>query len=380
MPLRSGSYPLSRLNIVKKISINGNYANRNYGDLLMLDLVSRHLQKTFGARTQTPWVLSESTPYLNVHRIGGGIMSHIGVNSVIFGGGGYLNGQTKKADQVRRLKRHARTTQLLRLLRIPFMISGIGARAESSETAANLTRDICRGAELVSVRDEITRETLIRIGIEPERIRVLCDLVMAMTGDDIADESRNRARDLLGDTSGHRLFGLHVPHIKRDPEVARGLMRAAGNAFASHPDVLPVFFFDSPGKSEPVLRPLAEEYFKKWKMIPFQENHWDTAAIIAEMNGVLTTKLHVGITAWALGIMPCAYAGNEKTARFFDQIGRSGFYHNLEDDPSDLATWINLFCSGSEDYFSEDSSLRAKLINLAHENYRLIDQFVEKHD
>ncbi|MEB3211046.1 MAG: hypothetical protein VKL39_06805, partial [Leptolyngbyaceae bacterium] len=56
--------------------------------------------------------------------------------------------------------------------------------------------------------------------------------------------------------------------------------------------------------------------------VPFK-GVWNTVALISQFSAVVTTKLHVAIVAYAMGVYAESCAVHPKVKRFFDQIRRS---------------------------------------------------------
>src|SRR5690606_804405 len=73
---------------------------------------------------------------------------------------------------------------------------------------------------------------------------------------------------------------------------------------------------------------LAVRYPNRVHMAPYQDP-WKLLALISQLRMVVTTKLHVGIVATAVGTLPLSFAQHHKTQRFFRQIGASELYTPL---------------------------------------------------
>ena len=69
---------------------------------------------------------------------------------------------------------------------------------------------------------------------------------------------------------------------------------------------------------------------KECLSLPFKDI-WETAALISKLSAILTTKLHVGIVAYALGVHCESFATHQKTPRFYKQIGRASQCIMLDD-------------------------------------------------
>lgn len=99
------------------------------------------------------------------------------------------------------------------------------------------------------------------------------------------------------------------------------------SALASASDMIPVLFCDQ-GSSD-----FSKQGDELAKLIESSTGHkclslpfigiWETVALISQLSALVTTKLHVGIVAYALGVYCESFATHRKTPRFYRQIGRS---------------------------------------------------------
>jgi hypothetical protein len=92
-------------------------------------------------------------------------------------------------------------------------------------------------------------------------------------------------------------------------------------------DVVPVLFSDIGTQSSLVhMQELAgilrAEAGRECLTVPFGGT-WRTAALLARLSAVLTTKLHVGIVSYALGVYAESFALHPKTLRFYAITARS---------------------------------------------------------
>jgi len=357
-----------------RIVVHGCYNTPNFGDLLLLDLAAGHVERRFGVRPSVPWPLLGSRNDL-MASAGNGLATCIKADAAIFGGGGYLADRGTVAS-ARRLLRYTIPARLWRALRTPYVIVGVGVGPLLSERGAKRVIPMCRGAMRVCVRDEDSRQLLIDAGLDPGRVEAAADMVLALRPDDIPEKSRHRAEQLLGPrVPGRRRLGVHLQLLGEHEPVLRQLVEQALASLKGRDNVELIWLADHDDTYYESARRFGAEELPNGRFLPKQD-HWTTAALIGGMDGVITTKLHVGITAWALGVAPCGYSIHPKTRRLYRQIGRSDFQCDLGAPMAQVDGWLRLFADDFTAFAAECPTARRQLPTLARRNYAIIDELV----
>lgn len=336
-----------------RILIHGCYHNRNFGDLLLLDLLSMAIERLTGRRPLCPWV--HASERNNVHALAGaGLNSIFGGTGAVFGGGGYLTDDDSKGSS-KRLLRYLVPALVWRFSGVPYGIFAVGVGPGLSAFGRLVARLICRGARRLVVRDEDSRELLVQAGVARERILVTADLVLGLAREDIPDAAWQTAEALVGPRRGARRLGLHLSLPEGSGERIREIVALVMQGLASGPDVDIYFIFDHLETNRQAIDALARDIGPRARVVG-KQSHWVTAALIAQLDGVVTTKLHVGIAAWALGVAPYGVAAHGKTVRFFRQVGREDYIRPLSGDIAVLAAWMADFAAaGSGSRVTEDA-------------------------
>lgn len=357
-----------------RILLHGCYANRNFGDLLMLDLLSLRIRERFGTTPICPWIHKDKKKSV-LAKPGHGLFDFLFAQAAILGGGGYLYhtaGQSLKG-----LKRYSLPASIWQKRAIPYAIIGVGAGPAMSPEGREHVLRICDGARAITLRDQESHDLLVEAGVPKERIRATADLALDMVPGDIPDWAHAKAGQLLGVRTQDRIrLGLHFETYRKQPEKLAGLIGAIAGALARHDHVEPIWLFDHDMRSLPRIAELCEKHrLINPRFIPCQD-HWTTAALIAQLDAVITSKLHVGIAAWTLGVPAAGYSVHPKTHRFFSQCGRSQFQCADTAPPDIVAHWIALVAEHALAFNTLDAGTRTRLANLAAINYAVLDDFL----
>lgn len=358
---------------MKRAIIHGCYHTANFGDLLLVDLVSDHLRDTYGIDTVSPWIAPSVAEQVHVDA-GRGLRDCFGGCAAILGGGGYLHSGSDHRAQ-RRLLRYFVPAKIWQLTRTPYVIVGTGAGPKIEGKGLTRIRQLCTGARAVCVRDEESKQALVQAGIPGSEVQVTADLVLGMTKDQIPIEDVEAARAALGPRrEGVRRFGIHLQLGARHASILQRLIEGIAGDLRGRDDIEPVFIFDHGSKQLDAIKDLCREHLPNAKVIPSLP-HWSTAALLAEIDGLLTHKLHTGITAWTFGVPVCGYSINHgKTSRFYRQIGRSDFQAELGTDNDRVIGWVKCFADDPDAFRVESQEAREALPKLARRNYEVIDE------
>lgn len=386
---------------MKRVVLHGCYANRNYGDLLMADLLSQYIENRTGSTPICPWVhpTEEET---SIAKPGAGIEDCKRADVAVLGGGGYLEASTKTA--ARRLSRYLEPARVWRERSIPYSIVGVGVGPDLKFDSSRIIREICEDAIRIAVRDEESRLILLDIGVPEKLVQTKADLVLGLRPGQIPDWAKQRASELLAPSRevGKRVFGFHAPLGRSHGSMTRDLLRQFAEAFPQESDVDVVWFDDSPFLYE-YHKSIAAELMPWARVLPDQ-NRWIIAATIAEMSAVFTVKLHVGITAWALGVPCCSLSVHPKTRRFFAQVHRHRFQQELiglvsfnnhfqralirahlkeeprliREETAILAGWLAEYGKPDSPFFHDDHELRLRIQQAALSNYGILDELLER--
>lgn len=362
-----------------RFAIHGCYNNANFGDILILDVMSYYAEKYTGFSPFCPWVRRVNAPFLKAD-VGRGWRDVVSLDAAFFGGGGYF------CNDYSHSLNYSLPARLWGSQRVPYVIVGVGVGPYMTPAAAGQFRFICEGAQAICVRDEESKDLLEQIGVDSDRIEVTADAVLSLTLDMIPQRSLIKARSLLSKlknkklllgiqwgSAGSRTYTTSPPFIARNPHPSfKELIMQLKKGLKGHEsDVGLVWVLNYNWSSSEAIRKLAKENFPDSIFVRTRD-HWVLTSILSMLDGVFTTMLHVGITAWVLGTAPCAWASHGKTERFYRQIGREDFVTTLGKSKNKLSDWFRAFVESPKDYSIEALGARERLRNLSYRNYQVL--------
>jgi polysaccharide pyruvyl transferase WcaK-like protein len=351
------------------IALHGAYRHDNFGDMLLLGIFIRWIRESYpGCRVILPFLRSNLTGLVNAD--GRGLAELLRASALVYGGGGYFgepnSGRTLWA--MRNTWRHMPVGLIARMRGIPIAISGVGAGPLSSGPARRLFVRLFRWAGAVAVRDVESRDYMAGYGVEPERMVVTADAALSLDDSDVSSDALAEASQRLSGLPGSWRIGFNVAHSIRlrgmDP-----LLDDLRIFAARHPQAAFVFFLDEGagrGESYHVAR-MAREIERRVAapavVVPYRDPD-QVLGVIKALDLVVTTKLHVGIVAAALGTPVLAFPAHQKTRRFYDQIDAADRCFPLHQlTPGDALAQLERFARGELGPAAVPPAVRAAALN-----------------
>ncbi|MEO0587681.1 MAG: polysaccharide pyruvyl transferase family protein [Planctomycetota bacterium] len=363
---------------MSKLLLHGCCQINNFGDVLLMDLLARHVAGRWDGEVVIPWLVEAAHGQVPA-TAGRGWRDLFGGRAAVLGGGGYLNDGDGAPGSVRRLLRYSGPARLWRAMGVPYAVVGVGAGPIGSKTGAARIAAVCRGAKRLCVRDTATADLLVKAGVPSGAMEVTADLVLSLTPADVPAEATAAAEALLGPKpEGKRRLAVHTSKAGGDGKQIQRLAEAVGEVVAGDERVEVCWIFDHGNRHLDEVRAAAGKHLPGAKVIPHQP-HWPTVALIGAMDGVLTTKLHVGITAWAMGVPACGFSAHIKSKRFYEQVGRQRFQADYSDDPAPIRRWLGEFVDSPQTFAEEDASARETLPRAARRNLEVVDEFLDEY-
>lgn len=328
---------------MRRIALHGGYFDDNFGDLLLLALFARWIEGVPGdaapgagaapARAAFPLVPRGQRERFARHLPGArtGRRHLLLADGLVYAGGGHFGEPGAGGAHAygtawaeRFLARHVPPARAFGLRRRPWLVAGVGAGPLSDPRVREAARRILAGATEVSVRDEPSRRFLVEDLDVGREVLVHPDPALALAWGDVPAAATGAARARLDGLAPGPRLGIHHPRDwLLDAPGARAARQALHEALARERDVAAFVFSDNADReSAPRLAAGIEAASgRTCAHAPF-EDAWTTAATVGLLDAVLTTKLHVGIVAWALGVEVRAFAIHPKVPRFHAQVGR----------------------------------------------------------
>ncbi len=229
------------------------------------------------------------------------------------------------------------------------------------------------------------------------------DLVISLNRHDLPYWAVERARELVrSGGNACRRFGIHCPLGKSHLPLLKDILKAVAAVLPRDCGVEIIWFDDTPG-SHAYHKAVTEEVLPWARVVPYQ-NRWVIASLIGELDALLTTKLHVGITAWALGVPSFGLSSHPKTKRFYRQIQRPEFHADLEgtlpvhsrmsrlfgrlgigghtglsNAQHDLvSSWLKEFLNSPHNIAIADNPVRCALQRASSRNFEVVDRMLDR--
>ena len=356
----------------RAVVVHGCFHTSNWGDLLLLELMTQHLRQRYNVRAICPALPAAERARVSAGP-GRGVWSFLRPRVAIMSGGGYLNDRDGDPRQMRDLLRYSLPCRWWRATSVPYVVVGVGAGPWLSGVGAARVRTVCEGARAIAARDEESKQVLTAAGVPPGKIEVTADLAMALTRKDLPEAADADAEALLGPKPpGVRRLGIHLDSLVNQGPGLEKVLSAIVAELPEDGSVEPIWLVDRNGTEalRSRVQAFADRHFPSLRVLGLHPL-LTTAGLIGRLDAVVTSKLHVGVTAWALGIPTCGYSTHPKTKRFYRQVGRESFQADVWDESPDVVRpWIKSFVEGATDFLTADADRGAALRALARRNLR----------
>ncbi|GLO67573.1 polysaccharide pyruvyl transferase family protein [Oceanobacillus kimchii] len=331
------------------IALHGAYENENFGDELLIAIQSNWV-KEIGLEICLPFAS-------RVYREQIDSSSLVGVDALkksshlIYTGGGYFgepnHNQVKWGINFFRKKHHI-PGKIFKKQNKKYIVSGVGAGPITNFLTRASVRNICNSAEKVIVRDDQSYNYLKKYGVESSKLCTAADIVLTLKDDDISDEVMNNIKDKIQRKPGKFYFGVHIgvsPDDTNYSDNVKILIDSLANILKNRDDIIPVLIADK--RQAISTQEKAIDYMRNVLgmdcIIYRHENIWSTCALLSSLDAVITTKLHVGITAYSLGTKTFGVAAHQKTKRFYSQINKNEYFYELKDVNDNIQSKIEDF-------------------------------------
>lgn len=306
----------------KEIALHGSYYYQNFGDILMLDIMTKWIKEYNNEyKVFLPHASEEITQ--NIGADGYGTKSLLKADALVYGGGGYLGEPPSKKYLwgLRAALRHTPAGSIMKMQNKPYAIVGVGVGPISNPITRKSFTYLCKNANILAVRDEESRNYLLEYGLSEEKVLQTSDIVMQLKREDIGKEYFKQANTDLAQLKQPIKIGIHLganPFAENTELLKEEIIQIAKR----NKDIGLVLLRDGWGPHPQVLHDIKKALPEQSLVIPYN-NHWYFSAVLGSLDLVITTKLHVGITATALGKVAISISAHGKTPRFYKQIGAS---------------------------------------------------------
>ena len=329
-----------------KIALHGGYYTDNFGDLLLLKIFENWVTSALNSEAKYiyPMVPESELETFQSRFINRstGLENNRSWNSLIYAGGGHFGQPEIKQNKLynfytgklarRFFNQHVLPAELCIWKNIPYAVVGVEVGPLDNTFIRKEVKRIFQNASLLTVRNIESKEFVQKVlGIDSD-ILVAPDPALIVNIEDIPNYAFEYVENILQPYEDKIFLGIHQPcdFMTKKPQTEL-LKNTLISSFKSAPDILPVVFSDN-GRAEcPEFADFIENATGKKCLYVSFRGIWETTALISRLSAVLTTKLHVGIVAYALGVYCESFANHIKIPRFYRQINRSSQCLSLND-------------------------------------------------
>ncbi|MGF6822446.1 polysaccharide pyruvyl transferase WcaK-like protein [Microbacterium sp. ZKA21] len=290
----------------KRALIVGPYRVHNFGDDLIGAVIATHLQER-GYRVSIPRLSAENARWLGTQHA----ESYDGLfetaDLVVVGGGGIMSDTAGAKPGASYLEIISRAVDQGALTTQPLVVTGVGAGPWLRDKSRRLALEVSGIAQAVGVRDQESYEHLTDLGVDENKIVAGADLAL-LTSDYLRfGRRRTRARK-IGIQFDIALF----EDMKENSNL--GAIQDAVVEFAN--DNARNVVLVSNGRHRSQLADAAPgcELLRYSTLKDFLPK-------LAGLDVLMTSHLHLAITAYSQRIPSFSLFVREKTRRFYDQIG-----------------------------------------------------------
>ena len=310
------------------IYIHGSFMNDNYGDFLLYDISEKIVKDN---TKKTDCVYSSNVDktydlYAPVERRSK-FSAIFESDLVVFTGGGYFGEPTshKIYWNIRCLWKHLLPAFLIALRRTPYIIVGVETGTLSFGLSRRLMKYIANHAEVVSVRNDESKEFLRSIGVKRE-VLVKPDLVMGMNPKNLLKDLNNEQKKIIEKIKEEKSAGnkIVVLHLTSNPDsapmenVVEDIKR-----FKNDQDVFYVIVCDQGRKKQSERAMVLNERLGECnRMVVEYDGPWLLSQVLNLTDATITDKLHVGIVSTLFGKEVISVAIHPKSVKFYRLVNR----------------------------------------------------------
>ncbi|MEZ4897631.1 MAG: polysaccharide pyruvyl transferase family protein [Saprospiraceae bacterium] len=308
---------------ITRVAIHGAARNFNYGDILLMSLYKQLLEK-MGYEVLFDKANEYYGNFLNIKPNIGALRLVTSCDCLIYAGGGYFGEPNKPSIRwySKLLYYHLWIGILFKLFNKPYSIIGAGFGPITNLIIRKIVLYVFNGADIVSVRDDESATYLKVYGVK-KFIYVIPDLALTIG-------LNHHKNDNL--QAGKRRLLLHVPldnsnHFEK-------MCNLVASIYSRYKNKMLINFIIDHGIGENsaqsiFYKKLMDKIKIKINIICFN-NPNETIELLKSAEIILTTKLHMAITSYALGVMPIGISKHQKTIRFFKQINLEHLTFSLD--------------------------------------------------
>lgn len=321
----------------KIISLHGSYFGNNYGDILLVAIFAKWI-KDICPNNIINLPLADKKKTKDLPEGTTGLLNLIKSEALVFCGGGYFGEQPVNRSKWARRNfwRHGIVGLLAIMFHIPFAIIGVEFGPISTVWFRKVCIFIARHAKVLVVRNIESKQFLESYGVE--NVKLSADAVLSLS-DIVRQNGIKNTKEIL----------LHIPGVNQNKDAFVELCKNITDYLSTtekgytigliNDTFADIYHSDSYHEILEVLNNAAIPY-----KIYNYEGYRQLITQISAASFVVTSKLHVGITAAALNIRPLSFWLHPKSQRLHAQINNSLFcssISNIHDFPDLIQRYFN---------------------------------------
>ncbi len=362
------------------VYIHGSFMNDNYGDFLLYDISERIVKSNV---RETDCVYSSNVDktydtYVPVERRSK-FSAIFESDLAIFTGGGYFGEPTshKIYWNVRCLWKHLLPAFLIALRGTPYAIIGAETGPLSFGLSRMLMKYIANHAEVVSVRNDESREFLKSIGVKG-KVLVKPDLVMGANPEMLLRDLNDGQEEIIRKIEEKKLVDkkIIVLHLTSNPDsVAMESIIGDIKRFKDEQDVFYIIVCDQGRKKQNERAMILSKRLSDCdRMVVKYDGPWLLSQVLNLADATITDKLHVGIVSTLFRKEVISVALHPKSIKFYRLINRREWTMPL----SDIRTG-DVYNKMKKLKF-EGIKLKGKVFEEARGNKKLLENFLKNND
>lgn len=305
------------------VSLHGAYYPNNFGDVLILNIESNWIKEITENDISLPYATEiyrktlKSNEYKNKESI-------MNADYLIYGAGGYLGEPptNKWKWSLNFMKNHLKPALIAKKNKTPYSIIGTGAGPISTFYGKQSLKYIVNNAEIVAVRDDESKKYLVNLVDNPKKIMVTADVALSLTKDCIPADVKKKISEEYLNFEGMKI-GIHIGanrHSSENGEKVQMIIDESIKFFEQNSQLTPVLIIDNDNSVQQEAVEYIKNRLNRNCVIYKHYDIWETTALLAELDSVITNKLHIGIVNYAMGNIPISFPYHSKTRRFYKQI------------------------------------------------------------
>ena len=334
------------MNKYKCVGLVGHYWTDNFGDILLRDLMVDYLKNECSIEKV---ILVNKKDYLSrgnkFSKLIYFLKFAIKADFVIFGGGGYFETKFKSTNNTTVLFTFLLLAIFLRCFFKKYCISGVGAGPNIDGIGGVFIKLICKFSSDITVRDIESKILIKSLGVE-KKIHTLADAALIVN-------TKYKVQ-----TTNKNKITLHLALRDEEYSFLEENLILLINSFPKNLDISLISDHGGIGLE----KQLIDKCNRSLNIVEL-----DSANSIIEYllscQLVITTKLHIGIVAYSLGVGVFSVYRHPKCLNFYKQINWENYSVPLENfNKNDIANIIRLAKLFNHSIFY-DSQIRVKVLD-----------------